>query len=219
MFAGSANSHETPASVTSATPHMDAQWLVSTTTKGRFCGSAMLLPPVPGRILSVKISHQICHLRTVEAWPGDAFGFHLIEHARTVMPERCDHGGGGKRTARAADFRRSARRVFMTGRAALGRKHAASGSGIARVLKELIGPKIVQEVAHFTRVESHEFGAGRGRPISGKHPGRVIPHLRRDLGQRLAPDAASQSRARPMAPGTTIRGEHDLAVIRGSDAE
>ena len=95
MFVGSAKSHENPASVTSATPAMVIQWLVSRTIIGCFgsIGHFIFLRS------DVQIGNQIRHLRAVEARPRDALVFIWSSMLGTMMPQRRDHRGGAKRAA------------------------------------------------------------------------------------------------------------------------
>src|SRR5678816_2416041 len=110
MFAGSAKSHEKPARVTSATPVMVIQWLVSRTMRGCFCGSGILLFSILALVLGVQVGDQVGHVRPFKARPCDAFGFHLIEHSWAMMPEDGDDRGRIKRASRAGELGRSARR-------------------------------------------------------------------------------------------------------------
>src|SRR5665213_3843153 len=173
MSAGSAKSHEKPASVTSATPAMVIQWLVNRTITGCFWGSGISVCLV----LGVQISDQVRHFRSGEARPRDALGFHLVEHLRAVMPEDGNDGGGVERAARARDLGRSVRKLVMTRRATLGREDFRSGGGIARVREKLAGPQIAHDLAH--------LGEGEWSRRGG-HARLVFPHVDGDIGQRFA---------------------------------
>src|SRR5580698_6555649 len=174
IFAGSTNNHDKPARVTSVTPVMVIQWAVSSSRIGGFG----LLPTRSFRRIQER--DQIRHLRAFEARPGDAFGAHVLEHLRAVVPQSRNHRHPVEGTP--GEIGSAIRLVVVAARAMFAGEDAASRSRTARASEELFGPKITQELAHFTRIEFHEL---RSR---SSHTGRVIPHRGRDFGERLSLD-------------------------------
>src|SRR5262249_21599907 len=104
---------------------------------------------------------------------------HLLQHSRSVMPERGCHRRAGEGPLASGQLRRATRRILVAVCTMLAAENNAASRRITRILEELPCPEIGQQILYLARLKLHRFGTGRS------HFGSMIPHGCRNLRERL----------------------------------
>src|SRR5437762_2488927 len=103
-------------------------------------GPVRLIAHLSSPASGIQITDEIGHLAAIETRPGRALMLHLLQHRRSVPPQRRDHRCTEELTQGSDEPRRSRSGIGMTAGATLREEDALAAPGVAGIFEELFRP-------------------------------------------------------------------------------